>query len=158
MFSNNIEINFRQKLVVLVGFQIAAILLVNVYCAEEMAESITYQSYMNEMVDHFESKAQAETKIQKHIESEDLRRCCSARDDLGTVTESEDNRRISPTQIWFMEPSETNRANMDQKWKAYKYLLFIDSNKNVYAFDLSAPAYDAEPVISKIKEFINTDE
>lgn len=152
LFNSNHNIRFRQKLVILLGFQIALILLANVYCANETASEIIYEMEMNEMADHFISKA----KMEERLASEDLRRCCSARDPLDTGFDADylDNKRINPAQIWFMEPSDIIRANMDRKFKEGKYLLFIDNDGKVFAFDLTLPGYDTEEIKAQVKEFL----
>lgn len=148
MFSSNNQINFRQKLVVLVGFQICLILIANVFCANETAEAMVYELQMEEMVEHYEGIERVRAKL----EGEDLHRCCSARADVPTV---DDNKRIEPNKLWFMEPADINRANMDKKYKEGKYLLFVDGNNRVFVFDLYLVGYDTEMQQKKIKEFLD---
>jgi len=150
MFSSNVQINFRQKLVVLVGFQACLILIANVFCANETAEAMVYELQMEEMVEHYEGIERVKVKL----EGADLQRCCSARveEELPTV---DDNKRIEPTQLEFMEPSDINRANMNKKYKTGNYLLFVDSNNKVFVFDLYLVGYDTEMQQKKIKEFLD---
>jgi len=150
MFSSNVQINFRQKLVVLVGFQIGLLLIANVFCANEMAEAMVYELQMDEMADYYEGLETSKQMLAK----EDINRCCSARviEELPTV---DDNPRIEPTQLEFMEPSDINRANMNKKYKTGNYLLFVDSNNKVFVFDLYLVGYDTEMQQKKIKEFLD---
>lgn len=105
---------------------------------------------MDEMVDHFEGIEKSRLKLAEL----DIQRCCSERidDDLPTV---DDNKRIEPTQLEFMEPSDIMRANMNKKYKEGKYLLFVDSNNKVFVFDLYLVGYDTEMQQKKIKEFLD---
>ena len=148
MFSTDIKVSFRQKMVVLVGFQICLILIANVFCANETAEAIVYELQMEEMVEHYEGIERVRAKL----EGEDLHRCCSARveEELPNV---DDNKRIEPTQLEFMEPSDIMRANMNKKYKEGKYLLFVDGNNKVFVFDLYLVDYDTEMQQKKIKQF-----
>ena len=153
MFSTDIKISFRQKMVVLIGFQLCLILLANTYCATEMAEEWAYEMEMDKMADHYE-------RIQKAkdcIATEDLQRCCGHRDvlDIGFDADHIDNQRIEPAKVWFMDPMDIIRSNMDRKYKEGKYLLFVDGNSKVYAFDLSLPSYDVEATQITIGKFLN---
>jgi hypothetical protein len=61
---------------------------------------------------------------------------------------------IKVKKIWFMEPMDIMRANMDRKFKDGKYLLFIDEQMNVLAFDLTLQGYDTEMQRAKIQSSI----
>ena len=150
MFSSNNQINFRQKIVVLVGFQICLILLANTYCACELADQLEYENQVEEMIEHYEGIERVRVKL----EAQDINRCCSARveEELPTV---DDNKRIKPAMVWFMEPMDIIRSNMDRKYKEGKYLLFVDSNNKVYAFDLSLQGYDTEGLQQNIRGFLD---
>ena len=150
LFSSNNSVNFRQKLVVLVGFQICLILIGNTFCANEMADEIIYGIQMDEMADYYEGKE----RVKNRLAELDLQRCCSGRiaEEEATV---DDNKRIVPTRLEFMEPSDIMRANMDKKYQEGKYLLFVDTNNNVFVFDLYLVGYDTEMQQKKIKEFLD---
>ena len=153
MFSTDIKISFRQKMVVLIGFQLCLILIANTYCACEYAEAITYEMEMDEMADHYEGVERVRIKL----EGEDLQRCCGHRDvlDIGFDADHIDNQRIEPAKVWFMDPMDIIRSNMDRKYKEGKYLLFVDSNNKVYAFDLTLQGYDTEATQQSIRGFLD---
>ena len=165
LFSSNNSVNFRQKLVVLVGFQICLILIGNTFCANEMADEIIYEIQMDEMADYYEGKE----RVKNRLAELDLQRCCS-----GRVTEEEvckvehchcmgmpnaeckeiwcDNPEIITDEIWFMDQMDISRINIDRKYKEGKYLLFVDKIGRVLRFNLSLESEENKP--QKIKEFI----
>lgn len=156
MFSSNIHVNFRQKLVVLIGFQLSAILLVNAYCAHERAEVLMENIKADEEAGISPELA---NKIASSLER-DLERTPPGWDfdpcERRVLSPAQmEERKLSVQQIWFMEPADILRANMDQKWKDGKYLLFVDENKNVYAFDLTLPGYDTEEIKNQVRSLIN---
>lgn len=153
MFSLNNSVNFRQKIVVLVGFQIGLLLLTNVYCACEYANLLNYEIQVDEMADHYEGIERVRVKL----ESEDLHRCCTHRDvlDIGFDGDEIDNKRIEPAKVWFMDPMDIIHSNMDKKYKEGKYLLFVDNENKVFVFDLNLIGYDTEMQQGKIKEFLD---
>lgn len=153
MFNTDIKVSFRQKMVVLIGFQLCLILLANTYCACELAEAITYEMEMDEMADHYEGVERVRAKL----EGEDLHKCCGHKDilDIGFDADHIDNQRIEPAKVWFMDPMDIIRSNMDRKYKEGKYLLFVDGNSKVYAFDLTLQGYDTEATQQSIRGFLD---
>jgi hypothetical protein len=115
-----------------------------------MADEIIYGIQMDEMADYYEGKE----RVKNRLAELDLQRCCSGRiaEEEATV---DDNKRIVPTRLEFMEPSDIMRANMDKKYQEGKYLLFVDTNNNVFVFDLYLVGYDTEMQQKKIKEFLD---
>lgn len=153
MFSSNHTINFRQKLVMVLGFQLSIILLANVYCAHEMADAIYADMKASEEAGIPVSLA---TKISKSLERDKLLQEGWDFDPCQRVLSPAqmEEQKLEVKQIWFMEPLDIVRANMDRKFKEGKYLLFIDENKNVHAFDLTLPGYDTEGIKEQVKEFL----
>jgi hypothetical protein len=160
MFSSNHRINFRQKVVVLIGIQLSCILLLNAYCATEYANEI-----------YAELKEDAEKgiplplaiKIARSMEKEYKEDLlpegwtfdpCN-RDKLIPPPAVMESIPLQVKQIWFMDPMDISRANMNRKYKEGKYLLFIDEQKNVLAFDLTLQGYDTETQQAKIKEWLD---
>ena len=165
LFSSNNSVNFRQKLVVLVGFQICLILIANTFCANEMADELIYENQMDEMVDHYEGIE----RVKARLAELDLQRCCSGRVAEEEICKVEhchcmgmpnaecqeiwcDNPEIITDEIWFMDQMDISRINIDRKYKEGKYLLFVDKIGRVFRFDLSLESEAHKP--QKIKEFI----
>ncbi len=159
MFSLNHRVNFRQKLVVLIGFQLSCMLLLNAYCAQE---------YANEILANVKAEEEKgiplplAIKIAKSMEKEYEEGIlpdgwtfdpCN-RDILIPPPSMMEKIPSRVKEIWFMDPMDINRANMDRTYKDGKYLLFVDEQKNVLVFDLTLQGYDTEMQQAKIKSSI----
>lgn len=159
MFSRNNQVNFRQKLVVIIGFQLSCILLLNAYCATEYANDIYADIKADEEKGIPLSLA---IKIAKSMEKEYEEGILPKgwtfdpcdRDILIPPHAVRENMPVKVKKIWFMEPIEINRANMDRKYKDGKYLLFVDEQMNVLAFDLTLQGYDTEMQRAKIQSAV----
>lgn len=159
MFSSNHRVNFRQKIVCLIGFQLSCMLLLNAYCAQEYANEIMAEVKAEEEKGIPLSLA---IKIAKSMEKEyeeDLLPegwtfdPCNR--DILVPPAVMETTPLQVKQIWFMDPMDISRANMDRKYKDGKYLLFIDEQKNVLAFDLTLQGYDSERERAKLKEWFD---
>ena len=158
MFSRNNQVNFRQKIVVIIGFQLSCMLLLNAYCAHEYAAEILAEGKTEE--ENIISSALAK-RIEETIarQKEELLPegwtfdPCN-REVLVPPPAVMETAPIKVKRIWFMEPMDIMRANMDRKFKDGKYLLFIDEQMNVLAFDLTLQGYDTEMQRAKIQSSI----
>lgn len=159
MFSSNHRVNFRQKIVVIIGFQLSCMLLLNAYCATEYANDL-----------YAEMKEDAEKGIPLSVAIK-IARSMEKDWEEDTLPEGwtydpcarkleydhavQETIPLNVREICFMDPIDISRANIPQKFKDGKYLLFIDEQKNVMYFNLSLPAYDTEYQQARIKEWLD---
>ena len=157
MFSRNNQVNFRQKIVVLIGFQLSCMLLLNAYCATEYAEEMLAEAKAEEKNIPLSLAIKIAKSMEKEYEEGILPEGWTfdpCNRDILIPPHMRENIPVKVKAIWFMEPMDIMRANMDRKYKDGKYLLFIDEQKNVLVFDLTLQGYDTEMQQAKIKSSI----
>jgi hypothetical protein len=139
MFSNIPHIQFRQRLVILVGFGVASVMLAAAYSHHEIADVLNYEVELNEMADHYEGIERTKQKIKQAMENDPETMCCAIRRYEPLDRDLDEGREIKPVRMWFLDPADIARANLPKEFKEGKYLLFQNEKGDVTVLDLSNP-------------------
>lgn len=116
----------RQRLVVSFGLVIAALILSTAWSHNEIATAI------HEGIDEAERNSREATAMYLQARAA----CCA---DRSAGDEDLEGKPLTLTPIWFMDPMDIIRGNIEPKYKQGKYLLFQDARGSVLVLDLDKP-------------------
>ena len=143
-----LEIRTPRTLIVwMLGSILCPIMMVMAIDQYETAENLNKEIEANERVDAILSRKAHDPEYAARID------CCNKQefDNLQleytvkkvTVEPYEiEEKRVLVKTIYMLDEMDASRANIKRKWKDSKYILFRDSNGNLYSFDLTTPLFE----------------